>query len=66
MLEQILFVADREGQAAAMFYARQTLKVYRQCAKPQRDGKKHFAHVSTFRPHFVRSIIAIRAFLRQQ
>ena len=66
MLEQILFVAARDGQAAGMFYARQTLKVYRQCARPQRDGKRHFAHVATFRPHFVRSIIEIRRFLRQQ
>jgi hypothetical protein len=64
MLEQIQLVAQRDGPVFALAYARQSLRVYRQCARPQRDGKKHFAHAVPFRPHFVRAILTLRRVVR--
>jgi hypothetical protein len=62
--EQIEVVARRDGEAAARQYAEQTLRQYRSAAKPQADGGQHFAHVMPFRPHFVKSIIELRHYLR--
>lgn len=64
MTHQLRAVQVRDGHDAMIDYARRTLSIYRECARPRRDGKKHFAHIDTFRPHFVRSILQIRALLR--
>jgi hypothetical protein len=64
--EQLDVVFRRDGLPAALDYAKQTLEIYRKCARPQRDGRKHFAHAVPFRPHFVRSIIHLRGLLKQE
>jgi plasmid stabilization system protein ParE len=64
LIEQIEWVVRRDGEAAARQYAEQTLRQYRAAAKPQPDGRQHFAHVMPFRPHFVRSIVLLRQYLR--
>lgn len=64
--EQLDTVFHRDGLDAALEYAEQTMKAYRRCAKPQANGKKHFAHVMPFRPHFVRSILYLRPILKKK
>jgi len=64
--EQLDTVFRRDGLPAMLDYAKQTLQVYRACARPQRDGKDHFSHTMPFRPHFVRSIIYLRSLLRKE
>jgi hypothetical protein len=61
--EQIEVVYLRDGDAAAVQYAKQTLAVYRSCARPQKNGRKHFAHDSKFRRHFVQAITQLRIYL---
>lgn len=63
MTKQLKAVDDRDGFDAMLAYAARTLAIYRECARPQRDGKKHFAHIESFRPHFVRSILQLRTIL---
>lgn len=62
MKEQIETVKQRDGVEAANQYAKQTLSVYRRSAK----DRKHFAHIMPFRPHFVRSMIYLRKYLKEQ
>lgn len=64
MFDQIELVYRRDGAEAAIQYAKQTLSVYRNCARPQKNGRKHFAHERTFRPHFVKAIRKLRIYLR--
>lgn len=66
MRDQIKFVEARDGTEAAIVYAKQTLKVYREAARKRGAKGRHFCHEKTFRPHFVRGIIEIRQFLREQ
>lgn len=66
MKEQLETVFKREGVEAMFLYARQTLSVYRKCARPQANGTNHFAHLMPFRPHFVRSIRQLRTILRDE
>lgn len=62
--EQVSFMYERDGLDAAINYAKQSLRMYRRCAKPKPDGSKHFAHTPIFRKHYVESIIYLRYFLR--
>jgi hypothetical protein len=66
MTEQLATVRERDGYEAMRDYAQRTLDTYRRCARPQRDGTKHFAHVDTFRPHFVISMLQLRSLLRDE
>lgn len=66
MKEQLDTIFRRDGLSATLDYAKQTLSVYRKCARPQPNGKKHFAHAMPFRPHFVKSIIYLRRVVKQE
>jgi hypothetical protein len=55
--EQVVFVKQRDGYDAALAYAKQTLAAYRRATRPAADGRKTFAHVMPYRPHFVVSLI---------
>jgi len=66
MITQIKFVEARDGTEAAIVYAKQALKAYRQAARIRGVKGRHFCHEKTFRPHFVQGIIDIRKFLRLQ
>lgn len=57
---------ERDGMEAGIYYAKQTLRVYRAAARYRNPetGRRHFCHLMPFRPHFVRSIIEIREFLK--
>jgi hypothetical protein len=62
---QIQAVRERDGVKAAIQYAKQTLAVYRQCARPKPDGSKHFAHLPTFRHSYVEAMLYLRRFMRE-
>lgn len=64
MKYQLLFMQSRDGTDAAIVYAKQTLKAYRQAARIRGVKGRHFCHEKTFRPHFVQGILDIREFLR--
>lgn len=60
MQQQIAFVEQRDGCAAALQYAQTALKLYRQAAKNQ----KHYAHSTTMVSAYAQGIREIRAYLR--
>lgn len=65
MMEQILFVERRDGVDGAVDYCRRVLKAYRGAAKYRSDtGRRLHCHIPLYRPHFVRSILDIRAYLK--
>lgn len=69
MRQQIEFVRQRDGQAAAIDYATRALNAYRSAARyrnPERAGLRHFVHVQPYRPHVVLGIVEIRRFLRDE
>ncbi|MEO8407939.1 MAG: hypothetical protein ABI476_05860 [Oxalobacteraceae bacterium] len=61
---QIEAVRMRDGDAAATAYARQTLAIYRKCVPRLPNRQQHFAHHWPFRPHFVKAMLYLRAYLR--
>ena len=64
MVDQLNMMMHRDGQEAAVAYAKQTLAIYRECAKRKPNKPVHFAHILPFRPHFVRAIMFLRSYLR--
>lgn len=64
MTDQLNSVEANLGREAMLDYATRTLSVYRVCARPQRNGRKHFAHDEKFRSHFVTSMWQLRKLLR--
>ncbi len=63
--DRIAFMEQRDGVPAAREFAEQTLQVYRSAARPDRSGKKGFAHDIRFRASFVESLLYLRAYLRR-
>lgn len=61
--EQLAILRAREGDAAALDYARRTLEVYRAAIR-QRGQRRHHCHWMPFRPHFVRAVLELRALTR--
>lgn len=65
MRQQIAFVEQRDGIAAARNYASQTLRTYRSAARFRDDARqRHFAHDRVYRRFFVAAICEIRNYLR--
>jgi hypothetical protein len=67
MQEQIAFIEQRDGKELAIEYAQRVLKAYRNAARyrnREMPRVRHHAHFMPYRPHFVRSIIYIRNYLR--
>jgi hypothetical protein len=65
MIEQINFIRDRDGIDGAVDYATRALDAYRKAARYRNGKTRHYCHIMPYRPHFVRSIIEIRQFLRE-
>lgn len=62
--EQVAFVRQRDGYDAALAYAKQTLSAYRKAARLAANGRKTFAHVTPYRPHFVVSLRYLHKLVR--
>jgi hypothetical protein len=60
METQINVVTERDGPDAALAYAKQCLRIYRECAR----NHNHFAHGNSFRPHYVRSILFLKKYIK--
>ena len=63
---RILFVFARDGDAAAIEFARRTFAKYRECLRMDgRNGRKlHHASLPQYRRSFIESCLEFRRFLR--
>lgn len=68
-IDRIRFIEQRDGIAAAKDFARRTLTIYREWARPKTDGfgrnYKLFPHDKVYRASFVESILFFRKYLRK-
>jgi hypothetical protein len=64
--ETINFIESRDGKKEAARFAKQSMKIYRECLKQDgKNGRKfHHASLPQYRPRFVAACVVWRNYIR--
>ncbi len=64
--DRLRFIEERDGQNAALVFARRTYAIYRECLgfDGKNNRKFHHASIAAYRKSFIESCLVFRKYLR--